>query len=301
MQDRINIKSMTSIPLKLVRNLTSISAGSGLLMDKRDFYVIADDELFLWMFPRDGASADRSLQLIPGALPADHIERKRLKPDFEAMATVANGILILPSGSKPNRQRGCWVVDEKVMEVSCQELYQILENKIPSLNIEGCTVCRNKLMLFHRGNGAGSQNAIVYLDLGLVTHGLQMAQPFLPKDSLKEVQMFDLGQIEGYPLGFTDAATDMDGRVWYIAVAEATDSTYDDGEYIGAVLGYLDPVSLRPVRSFPLEIAAKPEGLCLTPDLAKFYVVTDADDRSKPALLFEGFLPEMALGKKKPG
>ena len=75
------------IPLKKVRTLdldqayqngrpSHISAASGLVVDEKNFYVIADDELSLAIFPRDG-SLGKLTPLFSGTLPLKHKERKK--------------------------------------------------------------------------------------------------------------------------------------------------------------------------------------------------------------------------------
>jgi hypothetical protein len=285
----------------MIRTLNSISAGSGLLMDEDSFYVIADDEHELLIFSQDQEKPEQlAIRLVEGQLPDDHKERKRLKPDHEALVWLdvsqeysGRGILILPSGSKPNRQIGNWFLDGAVKSVQCESLYRTLEKKIPSLNIEGAAVRGPSLFLFHRGNGADSQNAMIELRLADIQSSVQADKPLLLASSLVGVQSVDLGKIQQSPLGFTDATADASGKIWFLAAAENTQSTYDDGEFLGALLGCLNPENGKVLGSFALEISAKPEGLCIHPNGQNFYLVTDADDRSRPALLFEGLLPAL--------
>jgi hypothetical protein len=83
-------------------------------------------------------------------------------------------------------------------------------------------------------------------------------------------------------LSFTDA-TIYNNNILFLAVAEATESTYFDGEYKGSVLGKMnlngDVISMREIL-----IPSKPEGIAL--NLNHLYLVTDDDDRAKPSRLY---------------
>ena len=92
-----------------------VSAASGLVRTGGHIYVAADDERELAVFPATGDAPGRLMRFLPGELPADPEERKRDKPDVEALALLPAGpgspggaLLALESGSKPNRRGGVW-------------------------------------------------------------------------------------------------------------------------------------------------------------------------------------------------
>ena len=96
---------------------------------------------------------------------------------------------------------------------------------------------------------------------------------------------FDLGQIDGIPFCFTDAAALPDGAMVFTAVAEDTNDTYNDGTCAGAVVGIVDD-ELRCLHR--LERPYKIEGVDvrMEGDVVKLLLVTDADDPDTPASLF---------------
>src|SRR5688500_18636513 len=159
-----------AINLSKVADL-DVSAASGLIARGDELYVIADDELFVAAFDTQG-KLQRRIALVPGELPDEYKERKRRKPDFEALATLPDGrILALGSGSTsvrmrsvcfdPMHERPHWISD-------WSELYAELSRSLPELNIEGAAVQAGRLWLAQRGNGAAGQNACIELDLEAV-------------------------------------------------------------------------------------------------------------------------------------
>ena len=254
----------------------SVHSASGLVKFKNDFYVIADDDLSL-----HNITKNTSVALIAGKLPEDFKERKKVKPDWEALTLFEDGLLVIPSGSKENRRTG-FLVSDISLPVDFSEVYIELEKTFPNLNIEGAFWSKNKLKLFQRGNGIDAKNAIITLD---VFNEIKNSNP-LTKESIVEISPYSLGQLGGITLGFTDACQ-TGNDIWFLAVAEDGDSTYEDGNFTGAVLGKIDDAGKFSV--FELDASVKPEGLWVEDN--KFYVVTDADDPNKKSVLYSGILP----------
>jgi hypothetical protein len=96
-----------------------------------------------------------------------------------------------------------------------------------------------------------------------------------------------LGKHKGIPLSFTDATLN-DGHILFLAVAEATESTYLDGSFEGAVLGILNTEG-EVLKTFELNIKTKPEGLALSE--SHIYMVTDDDNRNVPSKLYSCPIP----------
>lgn len=258
-----------------------IAAASGLCLVHDRFYVVADDENALLSFNRNLSDPGTIHQIFEGELPQDKKARKKVKPDFEAVVFLQdkNALLCLPSGSKKNRNRAALVglFDFAITEISLKEVYQKLESIYSELNIEGAVILGDKIRLFQRGNGKLHQNALIDLNLS----------QFL-NDKVTELSCIDvnLGKLNSIPLSFTDA-TLQGNRLWFLAVAENSESTYLDGEFVGAVLGEMS-MDGKVLKMTPLDLKSKPEGLAF--DQQDFYVVTDDDDRKKPSRLYKGTL-----------
>lgn len=258
-----------------------IAAASGLVLAKNRFYLVADDENGIMGINKDLKSSGEIYEVFPGLLPEDKNERKKLKPDFEGMVHLPqmNALLCLPSGSKKNRSRGALVslTDHKITEVSFKNVYQKLEDIYPELNIEGAVLVGEDIRLFQRGNGKLHQNAVIDINL----------KSFL-NDQMKDLNAINisLGKFKGIPLSFTDASL-FNNKCYFVAVAENSESTYADGEFVGSILGELSETG-EIISTTPLELDSKPEGLAF--DQNNFYLVTDDDDRTKPSRLFQGTL-----------
>jgi hypothetical protein len=243
-----------------------VSAASGLVRTGGHMYVAADDERELAVFPATGDGPGRLVRFLPGELPADPEERKRDKPDVEALALLPGGALLaLESGSKPNRRGGVlWDLDAggaltgDPRRLDLAPLYAVLEADIPDLNIEGATVAGDRLLLFQRGNGRAGINATIALDLARAR--IEMRDGGLSPAVLIDIDRHDLGEVDGVRLCFSDATAVGDVGVLFSAVAEAGEDTYRDGLCAGAAVGMLRPDrKLDWIR--PLDPPAKVEGI----------------------------------------
>ena len=279
---------MDTIQLRQVR-LLEMSAASGLLLLNDNFYVIADDEHELHIYPKGSDVPVQKIQIVHGQLPEEAKARKSQKPDFESLVHLPsiNSILVVPSGSTAHRANGILIQSDSKTKINFAALYQSL-TEISDLNIEGSVIVGDLVKLFHRGNGIDQQNFIISLNLKIFLDEI-LSDNAVTARSLRGIEKCDLGELSGQKLSFTDAATESDDRIWYVAVVEGGKSTYFDGEFGGAVIGCIDSKN-KIIRERKLNCPAKPEGLALDIPSKKFYVVTDPDNRSLRSQLFEGDL-----------
>jgi hypothetical protein len=161
------------------------------------------------------------------------------------------------------------------------------------LNVEGAIVDGDRLRLFGRGNGAPRDgvlavNATCELDWTTFL-ALLLAPDRHPLPALANVERYDLGTLEGVPLGFTDAALWRGGTL-YTAAAEESPDTVRDGRVTGSVIGTLGhggatrwaPLTDRAGRLFD----GKVEGVVVSRDATdRLFVVVDADDPDAGSLL----------------
>lgn len=272
-----------------------VYAASGLVKNKDNFYVISDDERSFFAFNLHSESFQK-IELLPGDLPTNLQERKKLKPDWEALSyfppqSGEEGILVVPSGSKPNRQTGFFLSLSdrglKPIEIDFSKLYEKLQKNIAELNIEGALVMNSKLKLLQRGNGKSNQNAIIDLDLKKIFRNGRILQD-LSSDCILEISFVDLGEIENAPLSFTDGFA-MDGFLYFLAVGEETTSTYEDGPFKGAILGKMTTEG-KILDTWKLNCPFKPEGLWMEKSQVGYqaFIVTDADSRTQVSSLYIG-------------
>lgn len=107
--------------------------------------------------------------------------------------------------------------------------------------------------------------------------------------------------IDGVPLGFTDAAVTVDGRMAFIACAEDTADAIDDGPVLGCCFGWIDPESCSAVTAIVLDADGRPttlklEGIEARPGSAVLFdVVADTDRGDEPAQIAELSVREGAV------
>lgn len=263
-----------------------IAAASGLVLVQNRFYLVADDELCILGINQDLKSSGEIFIVFPGELPEDKKERKKLKPDFECLVYLEEqrSLLCLPSGSKKNRNRGALLNLETkaVSELYFKKVYKALEELYTELNIEGGIILGDNIRLFQRGNGSLHQNAIIDLNLRK-----------LLQDEVQDLKAIDikLGKLKSIPLSITDA-TLFNDRIFFTAVAEDSESTFEDGEFSGAILGEMS-MDGKILKTAPLAISSKPEGIAFDDNF--FYTVTDDDDRKKPSRLFRCSVDQLSF------
>lgn len=275
-----------------------LSAASGLVLFQDWLYVIADDDLNLGIFPVQGEAPGNIFPLLSGVLPLEPKARKREKPDFECVALLAaesgstlDSLLALPSGSTEKRMIGCHVqlgldgLPKASREIDFSPLYARLKEQFSDLNIEGAVVLGESLMLFQRGNGSSGVNAIIDLDLRQVRIDLETGQ--LSSKSFQKMESVNLGTLNGIALSFTDATSWEKGAILFVAVAEDTKDTYNDGICVGSVLGVIDAFG-KLVKMEEIFPSVKAEGITtrMVNGQIEVLFVTDGDDPSKPAELY---------------
>ncbi|WP_426231537.1 DUF6929 family protein [Pararhizobium sp. DWP3-4] len=282
-----------------------ISAASGLVCVGSTLYVVADDELHLGVFSTTEPQPGDLIRLFDGALPDIKAERKRRKPDLEALVLIPpirnfphGALLAIGSGSRPNRRRGALLgldangaVCGSPRELDLSPILGPLKDAFPELNIEGAVVFGDELRLFQRGNKQQADNAIIRYPLSRVLAALQRlgADTIVPS----AIHRLDLGSIGGVPFSFTDAAALPNGDMVFCAVAEDTEDAYRDGPCIAAGIGIADNnghiVSFQHLdRPYKVEgINARQDG-----DRLNLLLVTDADDPGMPAALFSTSIPK---------
>jgi hypothetical protein len=253
-------------------------------------YVVADDEPAFGVFDLERRPlVGEVIPLDPAEMPRDHAERKAAKPDLESLCLLPDGTLFtLGSGATERRERG-WLLppDGEPAQVSLGVLYATLRVELADLNIEGAAVARDRLWLAQRGNGRDGENALIELDLDKALAGLREQRAIDPS-AIRGLSRHELGDVEGVPLTFSDLCPLPDGRLLFAAVAEAGESTYHDGECLGAALGMLGAGGVR--RLERLTEPYKVEGVSVASGL-DLLLVADADDPASAAPLLAASLP----------
>lgn len=283
-------------------SLTWVGARLGLVQDDANFVALVD--------PKTGLA--RSITLPAGEEGKRHFDdvrgNKKFKLDLESCCTVegASGamLLALGSGSKKRRRRVVTIESitarlPRVSLIDAESLYVALEAEADfagsDMNIEGALALPRAVRLFTRGNGAPKRgreplNATCDLPLReLLAYLSAPATATVPAPAA--VTRYALGEMDGLPLGFTDAALAGDALL-YTAAAEASADAAEDGHVAGSVIGVI-PVQ-GDLRFAPLSDAEgrptrdKVEGIVAIPGSGdRVLVVIDPDDPTRPAELCE--------------
>ncbi|GGN22463.1 hypothetical protein FHR83_005563 [Actinoplanes campanulatus] len=210
---------------------------------------------------------------------------KHLKPDFEAACALAGGqVLLLGSGSSPNRMRASLVGSSGYTVADLRPLYLAVAAALglaeEQLNLEGACLVGDRLRWFQRGNlTAGAPSASADVDAAAL---LAAVRGEAPPDLVRvgEVRVHDLGDVDGVAFAVTDAVTLPDGRVLVSAAAEDTPNAVDDGPVLASGLALLDGGFVE------IPGAEKVEGLTIrevTGDGVRLHAVVDADDYDAPS------------------
>src|SRR4051812_9275700 len=185
-----------------------LSAGSGLVRVGQQFYVVADDELQLGVFLCEGNAPGALLRILDGNLPLPIKERKKVKPDFEAITLLKpfahyprGAMLVLGSGSKSQRQQGALLalnedgVDSASARVlDASKLLDAAAAEVDDLNVEGALVTDDHLVLMHRGNARHPPSALLSFDLAPLLKSIEHDDD-LGKAHVMSVRHYDLGRI----------------------------------------------------------------------------------------------------------
>ena len=270
-----------------------VRSGSGLVRFGKRLLMVQDDALWLpWL--------DEAGTLHASALPADAagqrlFDDKRSKPDFEAAAQVGPRVLVFGSGSLPSRERIAVVEsDGRTRLIQASALYRALRSEPRfaghDLNLEGAVVTGDQLLLCTRSNGQAAESqagfdATVEIPVAELERYLSDPGAQAPPQ-LGQIQQYALGSVSGVRLTLTDVS-ERDGRLYYLAAAEASPDAIQDGPVLGTSLGLLgkEPRYALIETETGAPLCDKVEGLAAGAGAGEWLAIVDADDRRKPAEL----------------
>ncbi|MEK6555462.1 MAG: hypothetical protein AABZ31_09490 [Bdellovibrionota bacterium] len=282
-----------------------VSAASGIVRVDKKYYVVSDDEQFLFSFGL-GDKFLKSDRLLPEDL-AGVKDRKAAKADFESLLHLTaeewppyGALVAWPSGSGVNRMRAVTVPFEKngvlgkpIISNILPLAYQI-QPEARDLNIEGIIKRDKKIFLFQRGNSKKGGNAIVEMSFANWLKGMKSGD----WSGKVEYQRIKIGSLSGVNLTFSDVTWTKYGLL-ALASAEDSVSAYADGVVYGTVLVRLVGSSAEILAKF--DQVTKIEGLTAneTANGLELYLVNDADSSSKASQLFRVHLPDSMLSALK--
>ncbi len=282
-----------------------VASASGVVCRGDFVYVIGDELLDVAVFRLSSQEPGELRNVLTGEMPVDDAERKAEKADLESLAALppfdgaSNGALFgLGSGSGPRRDRGfVWSfaadgdLEGEPREIDLEPLYDMLRRDIPELNIEGACVIGDRFWLLHRGNHVDSRSVIAELSLpdvmGSLTGDLR-----IDAHELAALREYDLGELDGVELAFSDATTVSSDLLVFTASAEAQGHDGPDGEIRGSVVGTID-LDGHVTRLRTIDRRYKVEGVDARLDtgVVDFLFVCDQDDEDLASPLLSATMP----------
>lgn len=222
---------MEKFQLSLLYKIIGLGSASGLIYQNNTLLAIGDNSSYLYEYQILSQKLDRFPLT---EYPQENIIKK-LKPDFEAITLFENKIYLFGSGSTNNRTKMIEVdaLTKKIITTTdISDLYLGMQSfgKINSedFNIEGAIYNGKSWFLFNRGNGKTNKNIVFTIDGENLTNEFRIIS-----------NNYKLPKIKGVRASFTDAIL-VEDKIYFLATSENTESTYDDGEVFGSIIGQIN-------------------------------------------------------------
>ncbi|MGA9639179.1 DUF6929 family protein [Flavobacterium sp.] len=247
---------MEKFTLEILFHIIGIGSASGLFYQNNQLYIVSDNSEYLYEY----SMKDTQLQKYPlTSNPTENIPKKE-KPDFESVLHYQDSLYIFGSGSTQNRNK---MVEfdlnqkRKTTTNNLVDLYAVMQSfasiKPAEFNLEGAVYEpeNENWYFFNRGNGVSGKNTL------FTFHGKKLNQEFslLSND-------YKLPKIKGVRTSFTDAVL-VEDNLYFLAAAEDTNSTYEDGQVLGTVLGCINLETMKMKFTKKISDNHKFEGISL--------------------------------------
>jgi len=271
---------MQKLTLELLFQIIGIGSVSGLVYKDDSLFLISDNSGFLYEY--DITTTDlKKYHLIEN--PSQNIPKKD-KPDFEAIAHFGENLYIFGSGSTEKRNKMIQI-DTKTKQIATvtdlTDLYLVIQSfgeiKSEDFNIEGAIYNGENWFLFNRGNGSINKNAVFTIEGKNLTNEFSL----LSND-------YKLPKIKGVRSSFTDAIL-VENKIYFLATAEDTSSTYNDGEVLGSFIGCIDIKTMKIDFTKKISDTHKFEGLTMyknSDDKIEFLLCEDNDTEELIASIY---------------
>ncbi len=274
---------MEKFQLAVLFKIIGIGSASGLVYHENKLYLISDNSTFLFEY----SFISNKVTKIPLLDNAEENIRKKDKPDFESITLSNDNLILLGSGSKTNRN-SIITYNLKTNNINIKSIglvYSSIKSqhgiKDDTLNIEGLIQKDTQRFLFQRGNGQAKKNGIFCYN---ETHEN-------PKIYFTPI---DLPKIKNIPSTFTDSIL-VDQTIYFLASAESSKSTYEDGEILGSFIGTIDLKSMKLLQTIQISDKHKFEGLTLYKKTATQIVFLLCEDNDSELLVSEIYQLELKI------
>lgn len=245
---------MEKFTLEILFHIIGIGAASGLFYQGDSLFLISDNSGFLYEYN----ITNKTVKEFPLLKNTSQNISKKDKPDFESLTHFQDTLYIFGSGSTDKRNTMIAFDLQNKKKISTNnltDLYTVMqsfESILPQdFNLEGVIYTGDDWYLFNRGNGSSAKNIIFTL------HAQKLDQEF----SLI-ANTYKLPKIKGVRTTFTDAIKVKD-KIYFLATAEDTKNTYDDGTVLGSIIGRIDIETMKIDFTKKISPTNKFEGLTL--------------------------------------
>lgn len=276
---------MQKFQLELLFHIIGIGSASGLLLNGTSLFLISDNSYMLYEYKL----ADKKLEKMPIAPdgytgPLENVPKKE-KADFESITAMGDELFLFGSGSTDKRNT-ILHIDAQTKKVypaiDASDLYFAMQDfsdiKPDNFNIEAAVNAGNTWYLFNRGNGPKGQNGVFTLDGDINETAFQIIY-----------NEINLPKIDGAPSSFTDAVL-VDDKLYFLAAAEKSNSTYLDGEVAGTLVGRIDTETMEVEFTEVISHKNKFEGITLSKKNAttlEFFLCEDTDTDATASDIFK--------------
>ncbi len=267
---------MQKFKLELLFRIIGIGSASGLFFNGNSLFVISDNSHMLYEYHIDSKQLDKTpLTAKDYTGPLENIPKKD-KPDYEALTIKSDDLYLFGSGSTESRNL-VGHINMKTKEVfphlDAGDLYLAMQSfgeiSPENFNIEAVANDGDTWYLLQRGNGASGQNGIFTLEGDISEMFFQIIY-----------NPIELPKIGDTQAGFTDAVKVGD-KLYFLAAAEKSSSTYLDGEVTGTLIGTID---LETIEVDNIQIIGKNkfEGITLYKDNGNTLEFLLCEDNDSP-------------------
>jgi hypothetical protein len=245
---------MEKFQLTLLFKIIGLGSASGLIYHDNTIIAIGDNSSYLYEYQLETNTLSRHAL----AENAEENIPKKFKPDFEALTKYQDSLYIFGSGSTENRNIMVQVnakTKKVIASNDLSNLYLALQSfgeiKPEDFNLEGAIYNGETWFLFNRGNGKTNKNVVFSVEAKNLTNEFRILS-----------NEYKLPKIKGVRASFTDAIL-VDDKIYFLATAENTDSTYNDGEVVGSIVGRMDIKKMKIDFTKKITDTQKFEGITL--------------------------------------
>lgn len=278
---------MEKFTLGLLFQIIGIGSASGLIYKDNSLLIIGDNSGFLYEYKMDSKDLKRHPLL---ENPKENTLKKD-KADFEAITHFGDSLYIFGSGSTEKRNKMIQVnsSDKKIIATNnLADLYAVMQNfgaiKPEDFNLEGAIYTGESWFLLNRGNGISNKNILFTIEGKNLTNDFTILS-----------NAYKLPKIKGVRSSFTDAVL-VDDSIYFLATAEDSQSTYDDGEVLGSLIGRINLKTMKIDFTQKISNTHKFEGLTLytnSKEKIEFLLCEDKDNE-----VLETEIYKLTLNKK---